>query len=90
MTGPLGLQEECAEAIANSIARLLGAPSSRGRQRTVVVAVVAVRVMKVAADAVICVIAMRYGLVTAAGAVDVTRLMAATTMVRSAAVRVLA
>lgn len=55
-----------------------------------VVAVVAMRVMKVAADAVVCVIAVRNRLMTAAGAVDMTRVVAAAAMVRRAAVRVLA
>jgi hypothetical protein len=54
----------------------------------VVVTVVAVRVMKVAADAVIYVIAVGNRLVTAAGAVDMARLMPAALMVRRAAVGV--
>jgi len=57
----------------------------------VVVAVVAVRVMKVAADAVVCVIAVRNRLMATAGAVDLARVVpAAAAMVRRAAVRVLA
>jgi len=64
--------------------------SSGGRQWTVVVAVVAVRVMQVVGDAVIEVIAVRHRLVAAAGAVDVARLMAAATMVGHAHVGVLA
>ena len=55
-----------------------------------VVAVVAVRVMKVAADAVVCVIAVRNRLMAAAGAVDMARVVPAAAMVRRAAFRVLA
>ena len=55
-----------------------------------VVAVVAMRVVKVAGDAIIRVAAVRYRLVTAAGPVHMARLMPTTTMVRSAAVGVLA
>jgi hypothetical protein len=90
MIRPLGLQEECAEAITNPIAHLLGPPSSSGRQWAVVITVVAMRMMKVAADAVVDVTAVRYGLVTAAGAVDMARLVPAAPMVRGAAVGVLA
>jgi hypothetical protein len=54
-----------------------------------VVAVVAVRVMKVAADAVVHVVAVRHRLVSAAGAVDVARLMLGATMVGSARLGVL-
>ena len=53
-----------------------------------VVAMVAVRVMKVAADAIAHVVAVRYRLV--AGAVDVARLMPAATMVGGAHLGVLA
>ena len=53
-----------------------------------VVAVVAVWMMKVAAEAVVHVIAVRNRLMAAAGAVDMARLMAAAAMVRGAAVRV--
>jgi hypothetical protein len=56
----------------------------------VVVAVVAVRMMKVIADTVVCVIAVRNRLMAAARAVDMARLMATAAMVRRAAVRVLA
>ena len=52
-----------------------------------VVAVVAVRVMKVAADAVVHVVAVRHRLVSAAGAV--ARLMPGATMVGSARLGVL-
>jgi hypothetical protein len=51
---------------------------------------VAVRVMKVAADAVVCVIAVRNRLMAAAGAVEMARVVPAAAMVRRAAVRVLA
>jgi len=47
-------------------------------------------VMKVTADAVICVIAVRNRLMTTAGAVDMAGLVPAAAMVRRAAVRVLA
>jgi hypothetical protein len=56
----------------------------------VVVAVVAVRVMQVAADVIVHVVAVGHRLVAAAGAVDVARLMAAATMVGRAHVGVLA
>jgi len=56
----------------------------------VVVAVVAVRVMKVAADAVIYVVAVGNRLVTAAGAADMARFMTAAMMVRRAAIGVVA
>ena len=62
--------------------------TSGGRQWTMVVAVVAVRVMRVAADAVVHVVAVRHRLV--AGAVDVARLMPAATMVGGAHLGVLA
>lgn len=45
--------------------------------RTVVVAMIAMRVMKTAVDQVVDVIAMRHPLVPTAGAVDVARFMAA-------------
>jgi hypothetical protein len=51
---------------------------------------VTVRMMKVAADTVVDVIAVRNRLMAAAGAVDMARLMTAAAMVRGAAVRVLA
>jgi hypothetical protein len=50
---------------------------------------VAVRMMEVAADAVVDVSAVRNRLMAAAGAVDMTRLMAAATMVGGAVVGVL-
>jgi len=49
---------------------------------------VAMRMMQVALDAVIDVIAVRYRLMAAAGVVDMTRLMAATAVVRGAALGV--
>ena len=59
---------------------------SGSRQRTVVVAVVAVRMMEVTADAVVQVVAVGNCLVTAAGAVDMARIMTAATMIRGAAI----
>jgi hypothetical protein len=56
----------------------------------VVVAVVAMRMMEVAADTVVDVIAVRNRLMAAAGDVDMARLMTAAAMVRGAAVRVVA
>jgi hypothetical protein len=56
----------------------------------VIVAVVAVRMVKMAGDAIIHMVAVRHRLVAAAGAVHMTRLMPTATMVGSAAVRVLA
>jgi hypothetical protein len=53
----------------------------------VVVGVVAVRVMKAAADAVVCVTAVRNHFMAAAGAVGIARLRATAAMVRRAAVR---
>jgi hypothetical protein len=53
-----------------------------------VVAVVSMRMMEVAADAVVDVIAVRDRLVAAAGAVDMAGLMTPAAMVRSAAVGV--
>ena len=55
-----------------------------------VVAVIAVRVMKVAAGPVVHVVAVRHRLVAAAGAVDVARLMPVATMVGGAHLGVLA
>jgi hypothetical protein len=49
-----------------------------------VVAVVAVRVMKVAADAVVHVVAVRHRRMAASGPVDMARLMPAATMVGGA------
>src|SRR4029077_4891300 len=62
--------------------------TSGGRQWTMVVAVVAVRVMRVAADAVLNVVAVRHRLVAGAGAAP--RLMPAATMVGGAHLGVLA
>ena len=59
-------------------------------QRTVVVAVVAVRMVKMASDAIIHVVAVRHRLVAAAGAVHMDRVMPAAAMVGSAAVGILA
>jgi hypothetical protein len=56
----------------------------------VVVAVVAVRVMKVAADPVVHVVAVRHRLMAASGPVDMARLVPAAAMVRRAGVGVLA
>jgi len=53
----------------------------------VVVGVVAVRVMKAAADAVVCVTAVRNHFMAAAGAVGIARLRVTAAMVRRAAVR---
>ena len=63
---------------------------SGGRQRAVVVTVVAVRVVKVAGDAIVDVVTVRHSLVAAAGAVHMARIMPAATMVGSAALGVLA
>jgi hypothetical protein len=60
------------------------------RQGTVIVAVVAVRVVQMAGDAIIHMIAVRHRLVTTAGPVRMPRLMPAATMVRGAALGVLA
>jgi hypothetical protein len=56
----------------------------------VVVAVVAVRMMEVAADAVVQVVAVGNCLVTAAGAVDVAGFMTAAAMIRGAAIGIVA
>lgn len=50
---------------------------------------IAVRVVQVAVDEIIDVVAMRHGFVAAAGAMDMTRLMPRATMTGRAAVRVL-
>ena len=55
-----------------------------------IVTVVAVRMMKMAADAVVRVIAVRHRLMATAGAVDVARVMPTAAVVGSAAVGVLA
>jgi hypothetical protein len=67
-----------------------GRARSGGGQAAVVVAVIAVRVMQVIADAIVDVIAMRNRLVTAAGAVDMTRFVAAAAVVCGAPVGVVA
>ena len=53
-----------------------------------VVAVVAVRMVQMAIDEVINVVAMRYGFVSAAGAVYMSRFVAVAVMIRGADVRV--
>ena len=53
-------------------------------------AVVAVRVMKVAADVVVCVIAVRNRVMAATGTMDVVRLVPAAAIVRRAVVGVVA
>jgi hypothetical protein len=65
-------------------------PNSGGSQRTVVVAVIAVLVMKVATDAVVDMIPVRNCLMTAARAVDMARVVTAAAVVRRAAVGVFA
>jgi hypothetical protein len=61
-----------------------------GRQWTVVVAVIAMRVVKMAGDAIIQLVVVRHCLVAAAGAVRMVRLMPTATMVGSAAVGIFA
>jgi hypothetical protein len=56
----------------------------------VVGAVVAVRVMKVAADVVVCLIAVRNRVMAATGTMDVARLVPAASMVRRADIGVIA
>jgi hypothetical protein len=56
----------------------------------VIVAVVAMRMMKVAADAVVQVVAVGNCLVTAAGAMDMAGIMTAAAMIRGAAIGVVA
>jgi len=56
----------------------------------VVVAVIAVRVVKMAGNAIIHVVAMRHRLVAAAGAMHMARLMPAAAVVGGAAVGILA
>jgi hypothetical protein len=56
----------------------------------VIVAVVAVRVVKMAGDAIIHVVAMRDRIVATAGAVHMARLMTAAAMIGGAALGVLA
>jgi hypothetical protein len=60
------------------------------RQRTVIVAMIAMRMMEVAADAVIDMVGVRKRLVAAAGTMDMTGVLAAAAMVRRAAVGVAA
>jgi hypothetical protein len=55
-----------------------------------IVAVVAVRVMEMAADAVVQVVAVGNRLVAAAGAVDMAGIMTAAAMIRGAAIGVVA
>jgi len=63
---------------------------SARRQRPVVVAVVAVWVVKMAGNAIIYMVAVRHRLVAAAGAVYMARLMTTAAMIGGAAVAVLA
>ena len=51
-----------------------------------IVAVIAMRMVQVAVDEIVDVVPMRYRFVTAARAMDVTRLMAATVVIRCALV----
>lgn len=64
-------------------------PHSGELNRTVVIAVIAVRMMKVAVDQIVDVITMRYRFVSAARPVDMARIMGATVMVGCTLVRVL-
>ena len=61
-----------------------------GFQRPMIVAMGAVRMMQVAADAIIDMVAMRYRLVAAAGPMHMIRGMAAATVIGRAALRVIA
>jgi hypothetical protein len=61
-----------------------------GNQWTVIVAMVAVPMMKMAGDVIIHVVAMRDRIVAAAGAVHMARLMATAAVVGGAAIGVLA
>ncbi len=65
-------------------------PTSGGRQWAMVVAVAAMRMMKVAADMVVGVITVRHRFMSAAGPVDMARIVPAATMVGRAHVGVLA
>ena len=69
---------------------ILQRPRSGGGQRAVIVAMIAMRVMQVAADAIIDVIAMRHRLVTAAGRVDMAGFMTGAAVIRGAAIGVFA
>ena len=64
------------------------APWSGARHRAVRVAVVAVGMMQVALDEVVDMITVRHRLVPAAGAVNMTRLMAGALVIRRAGIRV--
>jgi hypothetical protein len=63
-------------------------PRSGALERAVIVAVIAVRVMQVAVDEVVDVVAVRHGLVAAAGAMHVARRVPGTAMVGRAPIRV--
>lgn len=58
------------------------------RQRTVIVAMVAVRMMQPAVREIVDMVAMRHGFVAAVGSVAVCRIVAARVMLRIAAVRI--
>jgi hypothetical protein len=64
-------------------------PHSGELDRAVVITVIAVRMMKVAVDQIVDMIAMRYRFVSAARPVDMVRIMGATVMARCTSVRVL-
>jgi hypothetical protein len=66
-----------------------GNSRSREFDGTVVITVIAVRMMKVAVDQVVDVITMRYRFVSAARPVDMARIMGAAVMARCTSVRVL-
>jgi hypothetical protein len=61
-----------------------------GRQGTMVVAVIAVRVVKMAGDPIIHMVAVRHRIVATSGPVDMTRVVPTAAMVGGAAVGVLA
>jgi hypothetical protein len=63
-------------------------PDSGELDRAVVITVIAVRMMKVAVDQIVDVIAMRHRFVSAARPVDMARIMGATVMVRCTSVRI--
>lgn len=63
---------------------------SNDLHRTVVIAVIAVRMVQMAGDEIIDMIAMWNSLVTAAGSMNVGGIMSATSMVGRASIRVLA
>jgi hypothetical protein len=77
----LNASRRATPACRRPVSALLG-----GRQRTVVVAVVAMRVVEVAGDAIVDVIAVRHRFVAAARAVHMARLMPSATVVGGAAV----